>query len=1435
MSKYDFSDAVNPFEDAVDPFSNNDYANANNPFADANDPFDVPSYDRSWGEAAVDTGASIMAGFASMGGGLVHLADLAASGLGADIDIGARKLFEDAGKFYADAKSKGMQNMSAELEKAEGVGGTLNTLWEHPQLVGDLIATSIPYLLPTGAASRIGYASKLASGGSKAAAVARGANAAAITGGVIEGADAGSEAYNALMNMTPEQLLSHSSSYRDMMAQNIPHEEAIEKLAYRAGLTATAITTPLAILASKVTGASKLETEFFTGNLAKEWLGLFVREGIEEAIQEGSNKFGMNVAISEFADDRVGYVDGIPKAATLGATLGVSQAGGMKAIGSGYDAIRNRATPSQRSEQVRNEVAAQGGDLLDQIEADVNDKMNTPEPQMTWTDEGLQVDPETGEVMNPETIETAKPNSVTFDELGITNRYYNEADLTEDEREHLADISREIQAAGDPIIERGGQDAYYRTLNNELELYRKNKAQQRESSDVPPAQRGFINATAPELMTENPDSVTFEELNRDVPTGQYELTPDEVAQQEEIQNQFDNPVPGAQAEVINGVTKYRDEEGKFTAAPNKAEEFDVRGDSPETVERTKKLNELKKKASALNEQAQDEYAAGNEELAQQFWDERDNVREEIKAIDKAWNDEILAKTQDGDKKNSLSQKKAERAAEKANELDVVNQWVSDKLGSDASEAFRIASGNLPGQEDLIPYYQKAGMTDLDVVDAYRLFQERMSKKGNLKPKPEKVAEKAVDEVLKKRGINPFTIKAEAAKNEQALKQARKKAQEAGNKDYDINDVPEFAKPIAGFFENAGANMRDFVAAAKEADAQDISDYDKHWKMMEHSFRIFENDPETRTGTKVADQIEKHRMNGYEPGAKDQGRRITLEESEARNEEAERAKGPRDFEEFVQDHFSGRKSIRTVTDAMLSKFLGLNKTMVESNRDDIVSALQKSFDESVFQGNRKPKGTPVTKTPLDRDTDATTKSRAYREFKEARQIEAAIDKKMAELGYKDLGDNYQEFVETEAMANKAAEVYAESQKNINEGTAELGRMEAKKLADEGLTQPKKGDDKIPLNSLKNAYNHFYAIRKKQHPGYDPNGDVIYNSETALHEAARENPEQFKKINDQLQKMDDKEIYNYLGPDIPAGRLRSTFQRALDLTNLRAEDSGKKNLSQKKEAQQELSKESPIPLLKGDKFSTVSGRETTPFPKTNYKREALNQQKMREWLKENAIAEAKARGDDFNLVQWNALDVKNWSQADGDAVNLYLFDDVDGRIGNRKVPKDGGEKTIKKKLGQVKEEAKKETHATQEPAKTNPRYLAKEHRDNGTSRWAVVDSWANPSQVGARYWIQRDLSKSDATRIAKEKSKQWEESPEGMSFEKKQQKQTKKEPAKTGQLDFGEGKPLSEINLKRTVEVEETGEVVDIEINAETELRRLDKRGNVLQSLMDCVRG
>lgn len=88
--------------------------------------------------------------------------------------------------------------------------------------------------------------------------------------------------------------------------------------------------------------------------------------------------------------------------------------------------------------------------------------------------------------------------------------------------------------------------------------------------------------------------------------------------------------------------------------------------------------------------------------------------------------------------------------------------------------------------------------------------------------------------------------------------------------------------------------------------------------------------------------------------------------------------------------------------------------------------------------------------------------------------------------------------------------------------------------------------------------------------------------------------------------------------------------------------------------------PLPktmLAAGETAQTASGRETTPFPKFNLNSKGGAARAIKavdRWLLENAAAEARARGDDFNAPAFEAeAKMKIIPQASKDAAEEYLF--------------------------------------------------------------------------------------------------------------------------------------------------------------------------------------
>jgi len=75
----------------------------------------------------------------------------------------------------------------------------------------------------------------------------------------------------------------------------------------------------------------------------------------------------------------------------------------------------------------------------------------------------------------------------------------------------------------------------------------------------------------------------------------------------------------------------------------------------------------------------------------------------------------------------------------------------------------------------------------------------------------------------------------------------------------------------------------------------------------------------------------------------------------------------------------------------------------------------------------------------------------------------------------------------------------------------------------------------------------------------------------------------------------------------------------------------------------------PILKGDVFTTSTGRHTTPYPKVGVRGKV----KANNWLIENYRLEAEARHDKFNVTLSKAMNPKNFTQSDIMGIHLYLW--------------------------------------------------------------------------------------------------------------------------------------------------------------------------------------
>ncbi len=312
-------------------------------------PQDDSFFQRSAGELAGDIGSGLAKGVNSVGGAIVQTGDASvelsnkfnplmvvmkhyfpervaeSEKLYTNVAEGVGDFFKRGEEYWQDKKSDKIKADAAYVSGGEGFADTFSRAIDRPQVIPDLVADSAAYMLPGGWAARA-----IAATGASKAVVATGSM------GVSAALDAGAtgvQTKREVLNMTPEQLMERSPDYKALIASGIAPQEAKLALARDAGFTAQAIQLPISFLASKLTGAGKVESDFFTGQGVKNFFSAIAKETAEEGIQESSAQIATNIGVQQNADETRSLTQDVGKNAALGMIAGGAQAGGMKALG----------------------------------------------------------------------------------------------------------------------------------------------------------------------------------------------------------------------------------------------------------------------------------------------------------------------------------------------------------------------------------------------------------------------------------------------------------------------------------------------------------------------------------------------------------------------------------------------------------------------------------------------------------------------------------------------------------------------------------------------------------------------------------------------------------------------------------------------------------------------------------------------------------------------------------------------------------------------------------------------------------------------------------------------------------------------------------------------------------------------------------------------
>lgn len=298
----------------------------------------APDTNRTFGQKVSDTGVSLISGAAStigLGGDLYGL-------ITNDMDNWASDVGDWGREFAATNKSPELLELERiRDEKVAAADGTLAKMgvafWEtikSPSLLTSFAVEQAPNLVMTGgvgglagkAALKGALAKGLTAAAARQVAVRAGTGGAVAAGAAMQGADAGSQAYDQLISL-PQDIWDQNEEFRSAVESGVDPEEAKNDIAirYARGTGASSAATS-ALLNYIIPGAAKLERRLATGPLAGSRLtnmaSGFAGEALQEGLEEGSGVYLANLATSAL-DANKDLWEGVGEATGLGFVSGV--------------------------------------------------------------------------------------------------------------------------------------------------------------------------------------------------------------------------------------------------------------------------------------------------------------------------------------------------------------------------------------------------------------------------------------------------------------------------------------------------------------------------------------------------------------------------------------------------------------------------------------------------------------------------------------------------------------------------------------------------------------------------------------------------------------------------------------------------------------------------------------------------------------------------------------------------------------------------------------------------------------------------------------------------------------------------------------------------------------------------------------------------------
>ncbi|MBC7599210.1 MAG: hypothetical protein H7238_09345 [Polaromonas sp.] len=319
-------------------------------------PPEVAPVERTWGEAATDTGRGVMSGLAGLvktGGDLYGLAS-------GNMENPVSELGKNAQEYWTGGQSQALKDKikvrDAKIDEAEGIlgkaGAAIYNTVKEPALMADMAASNISTMLPGALVARpvqgammaralaAGPITELAAGAAAKTAAKVATGVSVGTGAIQQGADVSSQAYDDSIKKTAAELVQNPEFVRRIsFGPDGEPGEAPKDVAMSLGLSAARAAflpaAAISVATNALPGGTMLERALIGGAarntikagvkyaLPKAMIKGGLGEASTEFLEEGGGQFAANVAKQKYVDPNQDL------SADVGKNAGLGFAGGL--------------------------------------------------------------------------------------------------------------------------------------------------------------------------------------------------------------------------------------------------------------------------------------------------------------------------------------------------------------------------------------------------------------------------------------------------------------------------------------------------------------------------------------------------------------------------------------------------------------------------------------------------------------------------------------------------------------------------------------------------------------------------------------------------------------------------------------------------------------------------------------------------------------------------------------------------------------------------------------------------------------------------------------------------------------------------------------------------------------------------------------------------